>query len=56
MVDSIIKHGQKGSIKVNGVEYNLPMPAYTNLSQHEVDQIKYYVFIKFNKLDSLLVE
>lgn len=56
MVDSIIKHGQKGSIKVNGVEYNLAMPAYTKLSQHEVNQIAYYVLIKFNKLDSLLME
>lgn len=56
MVDSIIKHGQKGSIKVNGVEYNLAMPAYSKLSQHEVNQIAYYVLIKFNKLDSLLIK
>jgi mono/diheme cytochrome c family protein len=55
-IDSIIKNGQKGSIKVNGVEYNLAMPAYTKLTQHEVNQITYYVLIKFNKLDSLLVE
>jgi len=56
MVDSIIKHGQKGSIKVNGLEYNLAMPAYSKLSQHEVNQIAYYVLIKFNKLDSLLIK
>jgi hypothetical protein len=55
-LDSIIKYGQKGSITVNGIEYNLPMPGVKNLSDFEIKQIASYVLIKFNKLDSLLIQ
>jgi mono/diheme cytochrome c family protein len=56
MLDSIIKYGQKGAIMVNGIEYNMAMPASKNLSDFEIKQIRSYVLIKFNKLDSLLVQ
>lgn len=54
-IDSIIKYGQHGSIKVNGIEYNMAMPGNKKLSAFEIQQIASYVLIKFNKLDSLLI-
>lgn len=56
VIDSIIKYGQKGSIQVNGIEYNLPMPNFNKLSDFEIKQITSYVLVKFNKLDSLLIK
>lgn len=53
-IDSIIKFGQKGPIIVNGIEYNMSMPANKHLSDFEIKQISSYILIKFNKLDSLL--
>lgn len=53
-IDSIIKYGQKGSIMVNGMEYNMAMPGNKKLSDFEIKQIASYVLIKFNKLDSLV--
>ncbi|MFA9213024.1 MAG: cytochrome c [Candidatus Methylacidiphilales bacterium] len=53
-IDSIIKYGQKGSIMVNGIEYNMAMPGNNKLSDFEIKQIASYVLIKFNKLDSLV--
>ena len=52
-LDSIIKYGQHGPIKVNGVQYNMPMPANKKLSDFEIKQIAAYVLISFNQLDSL---
>ncbi len=56
IVDSIIRHGQSGPITVNGVQYNMAMPANKKLSDFEVKQISSYVLIKFNKLDSMLLK
>lgn len=53
-IDSIIKYGQKGSIVVNEIEYNMAMPGNNKLSDFEIKQIASYVLIKFNKLDSLV--
>lgn len=54
-IDSIIKYGQKGPIMVNGVGYNMAMPSSRKLSDFEIKQIASYVLIKFNKLDSLML-
>lgn len=54
-LDSIIKYGQHGSITVNGVQYNMPMPANKKLSDFEIKQITSYVLIIFNRLDSLVL-
>jgi mono/diheme cytochrome c family protein len=55
-IDSIIKNGQNGPIVVNGVNYNMAMPSSKKLSDFEIKQIASYVLIKFNKLDSLLLD
>ncbi|MES2655296.1 MAG: cytochrome c [Bacteroidota bacterium] len=52
-LDSIIKYGQHGPITVNGIQYNMPMPANKKLSDFEIKQITAYVLISFNQLDSL---
>ena len=54
-IDSIIKYGQKGPIVVNGISYNMAMPNSRKLSDFEIKQIASYVLIKFNKLDSLML-
>lgn len=40
----IIKNGLKGSIMVNNVEYNQPMPENSKLSPIEVAQIATYIY------------
>lgn len=40
----IIRHGLKGSIVVNGKEYNQPMPANPPLTAIEIAQITTYIF------------
>ncbi|MBR9777615.1 MAG: cytochrome c [Cytophagales bacterium] len=40
----IIKNGMKGSIKVNGVEYNQPMPENSKLSPIEIAQVATYIY------------
>ncbi|WP_339903556.1 cytochrome c [uncultured Cyclobacterium sp.] len=40
----IIKNGLKGSITVNNVEYNQPMPENSKLSPIEVAQIATYIY------------
>jgi cytochrome c551 len=39
----LIKNGIKGEIIVNGIAYNQPMPANSNLSPSEIAQIMTYV-------------
>lgn len=53
IVDSIVRHGQRGPVVVNGIQYNMVMLPNKKLSDFEVKQISSYVLIKFNKLDSL---
>lgn len=40
----IIKRGLKGSITVNGIEYNQPMPGNNNLTPLEIAQIATYIY------------
>jgi len=40
----IIRKGLKGSITVNGVEYNQPMPGNNNLTPLEIAQIGTYIY------------
>lgn len=50
MFDSIekvacgIQYGMKGSIEVNGKEYNVPMPGYSGLTKYEVAQVMTYIY------------
>ena len=48
----IIKNGMKGTILVNGKEFNRPMPANPKLTEIEIAEIVSYVGMKFGK-DSL---
>lgn len=41
---SIIKHGLKGEIIVNGQIYNQPMPANSHLTNMEIAQITTYIY------------
>jgi mono/diheme cytochrome c family protein len=43
----IIKYGMIGSIVVNGIEFNLAMPANPKLSDKEIDHIVEYVQTRF---------
>ncbi|HLF36221.1 MAG TPA: cytochrome c [Cyclobacteriaceae bacterium] len=43
----IIKFGQRGMIKVNGVEFNMEMPSNSRLSGLELAEIATYVFSTF---------
>ncbi len=43
----IIKNGLKGSIVVNGTEFNLVMPANPKLSDKEIEHIVEYVQTRF---------
>lgn len=54
-LDSIIKYGQHGPVTVNGVQYNMDMPANKKLSDFEIKQIAFYVLISFNQMDSLAI-
>jgi len=42
-----IRYGQQGSIIVNGVEYNQPMPANLNITDLEIAEIATFVFTEF---------
>jgi mono/diheme cytochrome c family protein len=46
-IAGIIRHGQKGEILVNGVKYNLAMPANAVLTDDELSQLVNYVQIRF---------
>ena len=40
----IIRNGLKGSIMVNDIEYNQPMPGNSNLTPLEIAQISTYIY------------
>ncbi len=42
-IPCIIKNGQSGSITVNGIEYNMKMPSFTQLTALEIAEIMTYV-------------
>jgi mono/diheme cytochrome c family protein len=44
----IMLKGLQGSIVVNGIQYNSPMPANPKISATEAEAIKQFVMIKFN--------
>jgi len=49
----IIKNGQKGSIIVNGEEYNQQMPNNLNLTNLEIAEIATFIYNRF--ADSTIV-
>lgn len=51
----IMKFGLEGSIVVNGVEYNQPMPANMNLTNLELAEISAYVYKKFQGQEKLIL-
>ena len=51
-LEQIIVKGMQGSIKVNGILYNGLMPANPKISKTEVEAIKQFVLIKFNKAEN----
>ncbi|MCE7066704.1 cytochrome c [Dyadobacter sp. CY326] len=51
-VACIIKNGMKGTILVNGKEFNRPMPANPKLTEIEIAELVSFVSMKFGK-DSL---
>jgi hypothetical protein len=42
-----IKYGQKGPIKVNGVEFNQIMPPVPNITDLEIAEISTYIYTEF---------
>jgi cytochrome c551 len=42
-----IRHGQKGPITVNGVEFNMEMPPIPNITDLEIAEIATYVYTEF---------
>ncbi|MFY8021735.1 MAG: c-type cytochrome [Bacteroidia bacterium] len=46
-IAGIIRHGQKGVITVNGIQYNLAMPGNTVLTDDELSQLLNYVQTRF---------
>jgi mono/diheme cytochrome c family protein len=43
----LIRHGQQGEIKVNGVSYNRPMPGVEDLSEVHITNILNYIQTSF---------
>lgn len=39
----IIKYGLKGPIKVNGIDYNQPMPANPDMTSLEIQELLVYI-------------
>ncbi len=50
-----IKFGLSGSIVVNGVEYNQPMPANLKLTNLEIAMLSAYVYKEFQNQDKLIL-
>jgi mono/diheme cytochrome c family protein len=46
-IAGIIRNGQKGEILVNGIKYNLAMPANAVLTDDELSQLVNYMQIRF---------
>lgn len=51
----IMKFGLEGSIVVNGVEYNQPMPANMNLTNLELAELSTYIYKKFLGQEKLIL-
>jgi mono/diheme cytochrome c family protein len=47
LLPCLIKNGYKGLMKVNGVEYNMAMPAAKGLTNEEIADITSFVLQKF---------
>jgi len=47
LLPCLIKNGYKGIMKVNGIEYNMEMPAAKGLTDEEIADICLYVLQKF---------
>jgi cytochrome c len=54
LLPCIIRQGQNGEIIVNGISYNLEMPANPNLTNLEIAEITTYVFSEFLNKDTLV--
>lgn len=56
----LVKNGISGAIVVNGIEYNQPMPALTQLTALEIAEITTYVYnqweLKEGLIDVIMVE
>lgn len=52
----IIKNGMHGKIMVNGLDYTIPMPSDTFLTNDEVAKLCNFVLIKFVNSDSIFTE
>jgi mono/diheme cytochrome c family protein len=48
-VTCVIKNGMKGKIKVNGKDFNRPMPPNSKLTEIEIAEIVSYVTMKWGK-------
>lgn len=51
----LMKFGLEGSIVVNGIEYNQPMPANMNLTNLELAEISAYVYKTFQGQEKLIL-
>ena len=50
----VIKYGLDGPIKVNGVEYNQPMPEMPNLTALEIAEITTYIYNNWTLKEGLV--
>lgn len=51
----VMKYGLEGSIKVNGVEYNQPMPANLKLTNLELAELSAFLYNKFQGKEKLIL-
>ena len=51
----VIKYGLSGSIFVNGIEYNQPMPANEKLTNLEISTLTTYIYKEFQNQDKLIL-
>ncbi|MTI29418.1 c-type cytochrome [Xanthovirga aplysinae] len=50
----IIKNGLEGEILVNGISYNQPMPAHTNLTNIEIAEIVTYIHNSWGSFNGIV--
>lgn len=51
----VMKYGIEGSIKVNGIEYNQPMPANLKLTNLELAELSAFIYFKFQGKEKLFL-
>lgn len=51
----VIKYGLEGSITVNGIEYNQPMPGNLKLTNLELSELSAFIYHKFQGKEKLLL-